>query len=571
MDDTAPNDAGKNEYVDWVHSAVLLLVVISLWAFRLGGPIDLRWDAGVYYILGTSLYEGKGYRLLNEPGEIQAIQYPPLLPAIVAAHQWLAGDERPGVAGHLLRWTMAGITAAYVLTAYRVARWWLSPIAALAAALLVAVHPTTLFMSDVCFAEIPFGLACLGFLAINRAGGRWSHEVASGMIGTICFMLRSLGLAMLAAWVLEAAIRRRFGLAAFRATVAVIPVLAWQGYVFHVRSSPEYLRPAYAYQRAPYLMYNVSYAENVSLLDPFSPEKGPATLPKVAMRTLSHFSVLPAYLGAAVSTPERYLRRILDLAKLLIGGRLEQLALPTLFTLGGFVLIGVGVLVSRREWLVVLFVVTTSAMICISPWPDQFNRYLSPLAPLLMVSLFLGVSAVCGWLRRVGPYGNYVATFVTATIATGLLLCSAQTLYSMNKGNSGTAHYVDSRGLAQPYRLFYYGEEWSAFDAALAWLKQAAGPDDFVVTTAPHRAYLTTGLKAVQPPYEADPEEAQRLLDSVPATYLIVDSFDYSGGDLSRRYAVPAIRKHPDLWELAFESPGGRPVRVYRRLGKAQR
>ncbi len=59
--------------------------------------------ARVYYVLGTSLAEGKGYRLLNEPGEIQANQYPPLLPLIIAAHQIVLGTSDPHVVGPWLR------------------------------------------------------------------------------------------------------------------------------------------------------------------------------------------------------------------------------------------------------------------------------------------------------------------------------------------------------------------------------------------------------------------------------------------------------------------------------------
>jgi hypothetical protein len=71
---------------------IILVAVAALsWLGRLSGPIDLRYDASTYYILGTSLAEGRGYRLLNEPGEIKATQYPPLLPLIVAAHQRLLG------------------------------------------------------------------------------------------------------------------------------------------------------------------------------------------------------------------------------------------------------------------------------------------------------------------------------------------------------------------------------------------------------------------------------------------------------------------------------------------------
>src|SRR5262245_48093857 len=54
-----------------VYILVLILLSLLLWLPRLRGPLDLRYDAGVYYILGTSLAEGKGYRLLNEPGESQ--------------------------------------------------------------------------------------------------------------------------------------------------------------------------------------------------------------------------------------------------------------------------------------------------------------------------------------------------------------------------------------------------------------------------------------------------------------------------------------------------------------------
>ena len=51
---------------------VILVIALLLWAPRLSGPINLRWDASTYYLLGTALAEGKGYRLLNEPGSYLA-------------------------------------------------------------------------------------------------------------------------------------------------------------------------------------------------------------------------------------------------------------------------------------------------------------------------------------------------------------------------------------------------------------------------------------------------------------------------------------------------------------------
>ena len=81
--------------------------------------------APCYYILGTSLAEGKGYRLLNEPGEIDEVQYPPLLPAIVAVHQLVLGTSDPTTVGRWLRLSSFLIFLAYACVVLRFLRSYL--------------------------------------------------------------------------------------------------------------------------------------------------------------------------------------------------------------------------------------------------------------------------------------------------------------------------------------------------------------------------------------------------------------------------------------------------------------
>jgi hypothetical protein len=114
-------------------------------------------------------------------------------------------------------------------------------------------------------------------------------------------------------------------------------------------------------------------------------------------------------------------------------------------------------------------------------------------------------------------------------------------------------------------RFFFYDASHSSFDAALDWLRAHAQPADIVATSAPHYAYLRTGLPAVLPPLEADPAEAQRLLDSVPARYVVVDAFRKP--DLARRHGAPVIRDHSDLWQEVYASPTS-ALRVYRRTAR---
>src|SRR3954447_10016118 len=106
---------------------ILAVVALALWTPRLRGPIDLRYDAGVYYILGTSLAEGRGYRLLNEPGEIHAIQYPPLLPALVALHQRILGTSDERVVAPWLRLSFSSLAIFYAVAIYGLARQYLAP------------------------------------------------------------------------------------------------------------------------------------------------------------------------------------------------------------------------------------------------------------------------------------------------------------------------------------------------------------------------------------------------------------------------------------------------------------
>src|SRR5690349_6579674 len=86
----------------WGYAIVIILTLV-LWLPRLSGPIDLRWDGAVYYLLGTSLATGHGYRIPSEPGSPEAVQYPPLLPVIVAAHQRLSGSSNAKEVAPILR------------------------------------------------------------------------------------------------------------------------------------------------------------------------------------------------------------------------------------------------------------------------------------------------------------------------------------------------------------------------------------------------------------------------------------------------------------------------------------
>jgi hypothetical protein len=536
-----------------------LLVSVALWLPRLHGPIDLRYDGGAYYILGTALAEGRGYRLLNEPGEIEAVQYPPLLPLIVAAHQKVLGTSDPVVVGCWLRGSFFLLSVGYALATYLLARLFLPAGTALLSSLLCSLCLYTYFLSDLCFAEIPFALTTTLFVLANRARGRLPGLLAA-LLGIAGFLLRTMGLALLAAWVVESLLARRLRQAALRGVVALLPVLLWQAHIERVRSGPEYRAPAYAYQRAPYQYYNVSYIENVALVDPFRPERGIASRLDLRARALDNLRSLPARLGEAVSAPQRFW----EWSLYLLGGARGRGAGARGFmlVLGCLVLVSLVRLIARGERLIPLYLLASLGLICMTPWPEQFTRYLAPLAPFLTLVLVIGLA---DWRGRFAKTGTTTRTLGTLSAAAILAVVLGLQIFtaSMTFGRFHPAvTYVDGQGRVVRGRLFFRDKTWASFDNGLAWLRSNARPGETVATSAPHLAYLRTGLKAVMPPLEADTETAQRLLDSVPVRYVIVDDLEFT--DMSRRYAAPAVVAHADLWTPVYRGKGA--LRIYRRM-----
>jgi hypothetical protein len=154
--------------------------------------------------------------------------------------------------------------------------------------------------------------------------------------------------------------------------------------------------------------------------------------------------------------------------------------------------------------------------------------------------------------------GRLFAVVVVATI----VAVQSFTLVDVYGDRLKPVRYHDGRGREIFHRLFWYDPSWSAVDAALEWVARDAAPDDVIATTVPHLAYIRTGLKAVLPPFEPDTGLAQVLLASVPVRYVILDDLPFL--DISRRYAEPVIRAHPERWDLVYSAPDA-GLSVYRR------
>lgn len=530
----------------WTNALVIGLAIL-LWLPRLSGPIDLRWDAGVYYLLGSSLATGHGYRILSEPGSPEAVQYPPLLPGIVALYARAFGSTDPAVIGPWLRLSYAALFLVYGIGVLTLARKYLSPLLAFIATALCLLNIWTIFLSDLLFAEIPFALVSVTFACVAGSAWKKGGEVTCFLLALTGFLLRTAGVVLLLAWIADALGRKRWRLALLRLALTLLPIALWQGHVERVHRSAAYRHPAYEYQRALYQHYNVTYSDNFRLVDPFKPERGAATTSALANRALTNLSLLPMRLGEAISIPRQFwpsphLNGFSAIAtagfRMLAGG------------LGLFVLAGVVWFLASRAWIVASIIIASVALICMTPWPEEFNRYLTPVAPFLAIAAVVGMRQLSVFLcDHTNPPIAKVAKLSLVSVLVMTLLVQIGTATRFLRGSTLAKSIAQSNSLAAGAH-FFHKQDWVDWENAATWIGEHAGNSDVVATTAPHQFYLQTGLRAVYPPFEPDPGKASRLIEGVPLKYVLIDQFAYR--DFSRRYALPAVENDPARWRLVY-------------------
>jgi len=485
---------------------------------------------------------------------------------IVAAHEEVLRSSDPVLVGLWLRFTWFGFSVLSSIGSFVLARIFLSRVYALAIALICIFSYQIFFVSTLCFAELPFCLATILFAILYYKPHRgWLDKAGTAATAIAAYLLRTVGVALLIAWVADALLRRQFRSAAVRACVALTPVILWQSYIRTVETGYTYQHPYYTYQRAPWVFYNVSYSTNVSMRSPFEPELGRASAQDLALRFLENAVALPYNLGETLTMPTNFWKTYLGK----LNRRIPYVSLPwaainALMCLLGFsVLAGILVQFQERSRILSLYLILTIAAVCTTPWPGQSPRYLAPTMPFLLLALLRFTQTLERWacrtLPRMNPYGSEALSICTMSLVVlGALVCFRTTCRNFLDSTS----YQDSRGIKTEYRLLHYPVEFTSVELAMLWLSAHAEPHSVVAASMPQWTYLNTGLKTVMPPLESNSFIAQKMLDSVPVTFLILDHMTMEHGFNEKFQRL--VRDAPSKW-IRVHSEGG--VSIYKRDG----
>jgi hypothetical protein len=538
----------------------LLLAALSLtWLPRLRGPIDLRWDAAAYYILGTSLAQGHGYRFSNEPANLRAIVWPPALPAFISAHELILGTADPIVVGRWLRRSFLLLWIVYIAGSYVLLRRFEDRMLAAVGTILVGLHMSTIWLSDRSYADLPFALTVVAFvLATARPRCGTNNNLVAWLAATTAYLLRTAGIALLVAWIADAMLAKHWKHASARLAMALLPIVAWQGWVAYVERTTAVEEPSYAYARADYALYNVSYARNMMLRDPNDPSLGRATGAELVGRSLRNLATAPMHFGEAVSLLERDWATILltikqqpRLAKV-VPWRIIPLSLGFW---GACVVAGVVVYAVRGPRIIAVILAAYTLLLALLPTDYHWPRYLAGMAPVVLLCFIAALRTAGNYAQHLVPshslrtFARRIPLLAAVPVLVLQIVCAS---WYFGNDLRPVQHFWNGAELR--YQLFTYDEAFRSFDAALEWLTAHASPHDIVISSMPHWVSLRTHLLSVMPPFEADPERGRNLLHSVGPRFVVIDQ---SGFSPTQKYATPVVMRYPSEWTLSYRDDKG--------------
>lgn len=427
--------------------AVIVLTVALLAIDAL--PVGVVHDDGMYTVLAKALATGRGYRWINLPGAPLAVHYPPGYPALLSVVWRLVPDVGRAVTAFKVFNALLLSVVAYTIHHFATSRLELSPVRASAVTIAGCIGIpmlvlSTLVMSETLFLALLVPALLFAERIVAAEDERLGGAMKLGILAALLVLVRTHGVAFLAAVVVALLVKRRWrsGLVAGLSGGALLA--PWQLFqALHQRDVPAVLRGDYG-------TYTSWLASGFA--------KSDVTLGRIIGGTSRElFSMFAAVTTPAIPTvPLRWIAVLAALAMLALG-------LLSLWT-------------SAR--VTALFLAAYVAIIV--AWPFTPARFLWGIWPLVVLTFIAGGRRIHDW-RPSLPWQRGARVAIAASVGLALI---------------GHATYT-VRGYRHRYWASIPESTTQVVLPALAWIDGHTAPTAVVSTNAELLVYLYTGRLAV--------------------------------------------------------------------------
>lgn len=476
----------------WAAAFLLLLThAVLVWQSRPAAIEPAANDDAQYVLLARSL-RSFNYRDSHIPGAPVHAQYPPVYPALIAAGTAVFGEHLAVVQVVTILCSMLAL-----LLIFDTARRLASPLVGLLLLAPLAFNAHLVTYASRIASEMPYAMFSFAALWVLVAFPQSRRPLLwVGLLTILAALTRSAGLALVVALLALLLLQRRFKPAAIFTVAAALTVGAW---LYWTTVSPN------QFSERSYTAAATTTAHHVPT-------------GKIGLLVVRSTKFIQIYVAKAFSAGLEFPT---------VAGTSIDNAIWILLTLG---LGGVGLWsVRKRLPLLPLYMLIFMGLLLV--YPFKLTRFFMPIAPLVLLAMFLGAVALT---RRWKP-GLGLAV---------ILLISGAILTKSVPESLALAKKLEQCDRSQPLTSqACWRPETNAFLAATQRANDVLPKDAIVLTIKEAAFHYYTGRKVFHPDlaYKKAHKNMLAFLDRSGIDYALVSAF--RGGAEFTRILLPACRR----------------------------
>lgn len=452
-----------------VVTIAVVVVIVAVYLLRVDPYAGLMVDDAWYMVLGKGLSLGEGFRLVSSSASPIVPSVPPGFPALLAIVFWMS----PSYPGNVVLLKAVSLIA---MAGVGVACWFdftrnrnVPRDQALWMAAAVVLTPALVFLAtSAVMAEGVFTLAqLLAVIAVERAIRRDPADarppIVGGVLAAVAVLMRTAGLAAVAASLAYFLVNRRWRQAAVFAVTVGVLLLPWQAYSrVNAPTMDERIAHggtiAYSYGQL-IAMERIGAVGTVVSGEGFV-LRGVTNIADMLTRDIGAVVLPVLYRGPSESGQE-----VMSVGS--AGRGSMGTATGTMIVSAVLVLIMLVGVYRSSAWLSLPVLLIAASLVMFSTVSSLTIRYVVPLAPFLLWLLWLGL-------------GRASMARIAVLVVVGFQLMD-HTLYIREKF-TGTPQWIG---------------EAREVDDVLTWMENTLHEDGPVASTNPGLVFLRTGRKGI--------------------------------------------------------------------------
>lgn len=489
----------------WVYVILTCVVYTSNYERVYDKKVDLNGDNVNYYLLGSSLAAGNGYKNMYSPDNNPNGHFPPGYPAIVATVLTFMSpsiDTVKRANGILL---LVGL----VFIALASFRFTKNVHLSFATIMLVIFNPSLMRYAVIMMSEIPFvvfSIITLWMVSKMNLDLPWFRNkwfYASLISLGISYYIRTAGIALLAGIALYLIFEKKWKfLMAYMAGLIII-ALPW-------------------FIRSKMLGLGSSYLSQLIMVNPYHREKG--------------VMGIADFLSRIWSNTERYITREIPIGLYKYPAFDYKSEIQQSEWILGLLILSVCAFgmwkLTQFRRLVLGYVLGTLGILL--AWPEVWTgpRFIMPLIPVLILLFVNGIYELGFLLISTTKLSKFY--FIKMAIALLPLICIPLVLKTGMKHAKNAA----SSDYNPRYKRFFQIAQYAAENT----------PNDAIICNRKGQLfYLFSGRKSVNYAYTKNEEDQIKYMQEKGVDFVVVDQLGYSS---IVRYLQPAMKKYPEKFPV---------------------